>query len=264
MTFACTIRFPAARGLAALPGFARNKTQVLRPTTPEEGGFAGFAKKGPRTGKFCACGEGREPPVWDEARQAAQGVPGDESSRCVVGAGAEGVAGVLGAEALGGAEAGAADGAEGGIDGAADVFGAPEERGRGVGGGGDVVDGNAAAFGVGEDGEAWLAESGPFNPLPLPPFPLRTRGSASLPLKSPPGGSRFRATCGGKPPGSCGKTQPAPVRVTFRLHGCRQGERNERHGQYPFFWNEISPDAAKEADVVMCLACTQTGKEPEP
>ena len=85
MTFACTIRFPAARGLAALPGFARTQTQVLRPTTPEEGGFAGFEKKGPRTGKFFACGEGREPPVWDEARQVAQGVPGDESIRCVVG-----------------------------------------------------------------------------------------------------------------------------------------------------------------------------------
>ncbi len=94
--------------------------------------------------------------------------------------------------------------------------------------------------------------------------PTRSRGSATLPLRSPRGGTRFRATCGGKPPGSCGKTQPAPGRVTFRLHGCRQGERNERHGQYPFFWNAISPDAAKEADLVMCLACTQTGKEPEP
>ncbi len=34
MTFACTFRFPAARGLAALPRFARTKTQVLRLTTP--------------------------------------------------------------------------------------------------------------------------------------------------------------------------------------------------------------------------------------
>ena len=42
MAFACTFRFPAARGLAALPGFARTKTQVLRLTTPMIGNFFGL------------------------------------------------------------------------------------------------------------------------------------------------------------------------------------------------------------------------------
>lgn len=35
-------------------------------------------------------------------------------------------------------------------------------------------------------------------------------------------------------------------------------------GAIHIFWDTIFPDATKEADVVMCLACTQTGKEPEP
>lgn len=35
-------------------------------------------------------------------------------------------------------------------------------------------------------------------------------------------------------------------------------------GDINIFENAFFPDAAKEADVVMCPACTQTEKEPEP
>ncbi len=35
-------------------------------------------------------------------------------------------------------------------------------------------------------------------------------------------------------------------------------------GDIHIFEDAFFPDAAKEADVVMCLACTQTEKEPKP
>lgn len=101
-----------------------------------------------------ASGEGGEDGLVFGGEESAGlfflGEPGVEGGG---GAGAEGVAFFLGAEAFGGAEAGAAEGADGGVEGAEDGVWELEDGGGGVGMGEEIVDGQAAAFEVGEDGE---------------------------------------------------------------------------------------------------------------